>query len=62
MFDTFNEDVRRVANLLAYEQPTTQIPPMLVAAAKLYLSWDGEMPEPVIRTAPETASGEIAAR
>lgn len=62
MLDTFNEDVRRVANLLAYEQSTAQIPPMLVAAAKLYLGWWDEMPEPVIRTKPEVASGEFVAR
>lgn len=62
MFDTFNEDVRRVANLIAYEQSTAQMPPMLVEAAKLYLKWDGEMPEPEIRTKPETASGEFTAR
>ena len=62
MLYTFNDDVRRVANLLAYEQSTAQMPPMLVAAAKLYLEWAGEMPEPVIRTAPELASGEFTAR
>lgn len=62
MFDTFNEDVRRVANLLAYEQSTAQMPRMLVEAAKLYLAWSDEMPEPVIRTEPEVASGEFIAR
>jgi len=62
MLDTFNQDVRRVANLLAYEQPVTEQPRMLVIAAQLYLGWDGEMPEPVIRTAPEVASGEFTAR
>lgn len=62
MLDTFNQDIRRVANLLAYEQSVSEQPRMLVEAAKLYLSWDGELPEPVIRTAPETASGEFVAR
>lgn len=62
MLDTFNQDIMRVANLLAYEQPVDGQPRMLVEAAKLYLKWDGEMPEPVIRTEPETASGEFTAR
>jgi hypothetical protein len=62
MLDTFNNEIRRLANLVAYEQPTGEASPMMVTAAKMYLAWDGEMPEPVIRTAPETASGEISAR
>lgn len=62
MLDTFNQDVRRVANLLVYDQPVEGQPRMLVEAAKLYLAWDGELPEPVIRTKPEVASGEFTAR
>jgi len=62
MLDTFNNEIRRLANLLAYEQPTGEASPIMVAAARMYLGWDGEMPEPVIRTEPEVASGEIAGR
>lgn len=58
----FNDDVRRVANLLAYEQPTDQIPRMLVEAAKLYLSYAPfDMPNEPER-AGMVASGEFIAR
>jgi len=60
MLDTFNQDVMRVANLLAYEQPVAK--DIITIAAQMYLEWAGEMPEPVIRTKPEVASGEFIAR
>lgn len=62
MLDTFNNEIRRLANLVAYEQPTGDAPPMMVAAARMYLGWDGETPEPVYRTGSEVASGEITGR
>jgi len=35
---------------------------LIVVAADLYATWADEMPEPVIRTEPEVASGEFTAR
>lgn len=60
--DTFNDDVRRVANLLAYEQPTDEFPWVLVVMAKLYNSY-APFDMPVVelpRT--RTVSGEFTAR
>ena len=60
--DTFNNDVRRVANLLAYEQPTDNIDPMIVTAARLYNLWAPfPMPDEPVRFGME-ASGEFTAR
>lgn len=39
MLDTFNDDVRRVAQLLAYDQPVDEFPPTLITMAKLYNSY-----------------------
>lgn len=62
MLDKFNDDVRRVAQLLAYEQPTDGFPPMLITMAKLYNSWiPFDMPNEPERAGMET-SGEIIAR
>jgi hypothetical protein len=62
MLDTFNQDVRRVANLLAYEQPVDDQPPMLVTMAKLYLAWAPfDMPDEPSRFGMQ-ASGEFTAR
>ena len=60
--DSFNDDVRRIANLLVYDQSTAQIPPMLVAAAQLYLSYAPfDMPNEPERAGMEI-SGEFTAR
>jgi hypothetical protein len=60
--DTFNDDVRRVANLLAYEQPTDEFPPMLVTMAKMFNSY-APFPMPVEpKRAGMEASGEFIAR
>jgi hypothetical protein len=62
MLDKFNDDVRRVAQLLAYEQPIDDFPPMLVTMAKLYNSWAPfDMPKEPERAGMET-SGEFIAR
>lgn len=61
MLDDFNQRVRRVANLLAYEQPVEESP-LVVAAAKLYLSYEPfPMPNEPSRFGMET-SGEFTAR
>jgi hypothetical protein len=62
MLDTFNDDVRRVAQLLAYEQPTDGFPPTLIKMAKLYNEWAPfDMPKEAPRFSAE-ASGEFTAR
>lgn len=62
MLDTFNEDVRRVAQLLAYDQPVDGFPPTLITMAKLYNSYAPfDMPSwELPRT--RTVSGEFTAR
>lgn len=60
--DTFNDDIRRVAQLLAYEQPTDGFPTVLVTMAKMYNAWiPFDMPDEPLRFSMET-SGEITAR
>ena len=60
--DTFNDDVRRVANLLAYEQPVDEFPPMLITMAKLFNEWAPfPMPKEPLRAGMEI-SGEFTAR
>lgn len=62
MLDTFNDDIRRVAQLLAYEQPTDGFPSVLITMAKLYNSWiPFDMPNEPERAGME-ASGEFTAR
>lgn len=62
MLDKFNDDIRRVAQLLAYEQPTDAFPPMLITMAKLYNSWiPFDMPNEPERADMEI-SGEFTAR
>lgn len=60
--DEFNNNVRRLANLIAYEQDTGNAPKMLVVAATLYNEW-APFPMPVepVRFGME-ASGEFTAR
>jgi hypothetical protein len=60
--DTFNNDVRRLANLIAYDQDTGDAPKLLVVAATLYNQW-APFPMPVepARFGSE-ASGEFTAR
>lgn len=62
MLDTFNEDVRRVANLLAYGQKVDEFPPVLVTMAKMYLNYAPfDMPNEPKRFSMEI-SGEFIAR
>ena len=62
MLDTFHSEVRRIANLLAYEQPIDAQPRLLVAAAQLYLHYQPfTMPEEPSRYG-ASASGEFTAR
>lgn len=58
----FNDAVRRLANLIAYEQDTGDAPKMLVVAATLYNQWAPfDMPDEPLRFG-GVASGEFAAR
>lgn len=60
--DEFANNVRRIANLLAYEQPTGDAPRLLVVAADLYNKWAPfPMPDEPARYGME-ASGEFTAR
>jgi len=60
--DEFNNNVRRLANLIAYDQDTGDAPKLLVVAATLYNQW-APFPMPVEppRFGSET-SGEFTAR
>lgn len=60
--DEFNAKVRRIANLLAYEQPVDREPRMLVVAAELYNSYvPFDMPIVVLPNS-RTVSGEFMSR
>ena len=60
--DEFNNIVRRLANLLAYEQDTGDAPKMFVVAATLYNEW-APFPMPVEPSRFNSeASGEFTAR
>jgi len=60
--DEFNNNVRRLANLIAYDQDTGDAPKMLVVAATLFNEW-APFPMPIEppRFGSE-ASGEFTAR
>jgi hypothetical protein len=60
--DEFNNNVRRLANLIAYDQDTGDAPKLLVVAATLFNQWAPfPMPDEPLRFGME-ASGEFTAR
>ena len=59
--DEFNEKVRRIANLKAYDQPIEEADRLLIVAGELYLSYmPFDLPERI--EPPATVSGEFTAR